>query len=74
MTSTIFEERYLNHKKSFEDPRYAKSTELSKHIWSLKNMKRSCNIKWTILSRRPTEVVKKMEIMPTGKATNFKKG
>ena len=51
MTSTTFKERYSNHKKSFEDPRYAKSTELSKHIWNLKNMKRSYNIKWTILKR-----------------------
>jgi hypothetical protein len=38
---------YYNHKTSFEDTSYVKSTELFKHIWNLKNKKRKFNIKLT---------------------------
>ena len=41
MTSNTFKKRFYNHKTSFKDTIYAKSTELSKHIWNLKNKKRT---------------------------------
>ena len=50
MTSNTFKKRYYNHKTSFKDTSYVKSTELSKHIWNLKNKKRTFNIKWSILN------------------------
>jgi hypothetical protein len=51
MTSNTFKKRYYNHKTSFEDTSCVKSTELSKHIWNLKNKKRKFNIKWSILKQ-----------------------
>ena len=49
MTSSTFKTRWANHKTSFQDEKYAKSTELSKHIWRLKKLKRKFKIKWSIL-------------------------
>ena len=37
MTSNTFKERYRNHLKSFKHPQYSSETELSKHVWNLKN-------------------------------------
>ena len=51
MTSGTFKKRYANHKKSFNNPRYSTETELSKHIWELKNKERDFIIKWSILKR-----------------------
>ena len=51
MTSNTFKKRFYNHKTSFKDTSYIKSTELSKHIWNLKNKKRTFNIKWSILKQ-----------------------
>ena len=51
MTSNTFKKRFYNHKTSFKDTNYVKSTELSKHIWNLKNKKRTFNIKWSILKQ-----------------------
>ena len=51
MTSNTFKKRFYNHKTSFKDTSYVKSTELSKHIWNLKNKKRTFNIKWSILKQ-----------------------
>ena len=51
MTSNTFKKRFYNHKTSFKDTSYVKSTELSKHIWNLKNKNRTFNIKWSILKQ-----------------------
>ena len=51
MTETSFKERYANHKQSFKQEKYKNQTELSKHVWSLKNAKTSHNIKWRILQQ-----------------------
>ena len=51
MTSGTFKKRYANHKKSFNNPRYSSETELSKHVWELKNKERDFFIKWSILKR-----------------------
>ena len=35
------QKRYANHKKSVNNPRYSTETELSKHMWKLKNKERA---------------------------------
>ena len=48
MTSRTFKERYRNHIKSFTHKKYSNETELSKHIWHLKQNKTDSTIKWSI--------------------------
>ena len=43
--------RFGNHKKDFNHKQHSKNTELSKYIWSLKDAKIPCNIKWLIMER-----------------------
>ena len=49
ITANQFKERHRNHAKSFAHKKYEKNTELSKHIWSLKENNRQFSIKWSIL-------------------------
>ena len=51
MTSNTFKERYRNHLKSFKHPQYSSETELSKHVWNLKNDGKKFEIKWSIVRR-----------------------
>ena len=51
LTDTPFKQRLANHKQSFEKERLKKSTELSKHIWSLKDNNKEYTISWKILGR-----------------------
>ena len=48
LASNTFKERYLNHISSFRNHKYKESTALSKHIWKLKDQKKSYEIKWLI--------------------------
>ena len=50
LTEGTFKQRFYNHQLSFRNTNYAKSTELSKHIWSLKGERRDYRIKWTIVT------------------------
>ena len=49
MTSNTFRERYRNHIKSFTHKKYSNETELSKHVWHLKQIKTDFTIKWSII-------------------------
>ena len=51
MTSNSFKERYRNHLKSFNHRQYSSETELSKHVWNLKNDHIGFAIKWSIVKR-----------------------
>ena len=51
MTSSTFKERYRNHIKSFTHKKYSNETELSKHIWHLKQNKTDFTIKWSIMKK-----------------------
>ena len=51
MTSNSFKERYRNHLKSFNHRQYSSETELSKHVWDLKNDHIGFAIKWSIVKR-----------------------
>ena len=51
MTANTFKKRYRNHIKSLNDRKYANETELSKHIWDLKEKRRIFTISWEIVKR-----------------------
>ena len=43
--------RYNNHTMSFRNWTHENDTELSKHIWSLKNQNKNFDIKWSIFKK-----------------------
>ena len=51
LSETTFKERYRNHKKESNHPKYQNSTELSKYIWKLKRDKIDFTSKWSIVER-----------------------
>ena len=51
ITENSFKTRFANHKSSFRDPNKRLSTELSKHIWHLKDSKLEFKITWKILKQ-----------------------
>ena len=51
LTETTFKTRYLNHTSSFRNKHKKHATELSKHIWSLKDSNINYEIKWKILKK-----------------------
>ena len=48
LTEGTFKKRFYGHQLSIKDRKYAKSTELLKHLWKLKDKGQQYNIKWTI--------------------------
>jgi len=55
LTGGSFKDRYRNHTKSFRKAKYAKETELSKHIWNLKKARKDYNITWEIIRKSNTQ-------------------
>lgn len=53
LTATSFKSRYANHKASFKTETKRNATELSKHIWYLKDNNLNYAIKWNLLCRAP---------------------
>ena len=53
LTATTFKARLANHKASFISKAKRNATELSKHIWNLKDHNLDYAIKWKILCRAP---------------------
>ena len=51
LTANTFKTRFNNHKISFKNPRKKHCTELSKHVWKLKDDKVNFSIKWRILKQ-----------------------
>ena len=51
LTGDHFTSRFRNHTASFRDQRKKNATELSKHIWELKNNSTKFTITWKILAR-----------------------
>ena len=49
--STSFKDRYRDHACSFNNSRYKTKTELSNHVWELKDKNINFELKWKILSR-----------------------
>ena len=57
LTETTFKTRYNNHKASFTNPTKRNATELSKHIWDLKNENVGFDIKWKVLKRAKSYII-----------------
>ena len=51
LTADSFKTRYGNHLKSFNHKKYHTDTELSKHVWKLKEKCIEFNISWKIIDR-----------------------
>ena len=53
LTEGTFKQRFNGHQLSFRNKKYANSTELSKHVWKLKNSGKvqNTNIKWSIITK-----------------------
>jgi len=51
LTATDFKARFRNHQVSFNNETRKNDTDLSKHIWELKNNQQHFNIKWKILAK-----------------------
>ena len=51
LTENNFKTRYRNHTASFRYSHLRNSTELSKHIWTLKDSKVNYSLSWRILSK-----------------------
>ena len=49
--ATNFKERYRNHTSPFRNHKKQNETELSKYIWTLKNVNKPFNVKWRILRK-----------------------
>ena len=50
LTENDFKTRYRNHTSSFRHAKHRNSTELSKHIWSLKDNNIEHSISWRVIS------------------------
>ena len=60
LTANQFETRFRNHTASFRNKNKRNATELSKHLWSLKDSKTEFAITWKVLARaRPYSNVTK---------------
>ena len=55
VTANKFKTRYRNHHKSINNSKYKNETELSKHLWQLKENGRSYTIRWGIISKFKTD-------------------
>ena len=51
LTETTFKTRYLNHTSSFRNKTKKHATELSKHIWKLKDSTTPYTINWKIIKK-----------------------
>ena len=51
LCETTFKKRFSNHKSTFNNQHLKNSTELSKHIWHLKENNINYNMSWRILGR-----------------------
>ena len=51
LTADPFKARYNNHTKSFRNRIYINDSELTKHIWKLKDQNKSYTITWKIIDR-----------------------
>ena len=51
LTANQFKTRFRNHTAPFRDESKRNATELSKHIWSLKDAKTEFTVTWKIMAR-----------------------
>ena len=51
LTEPPFKLRHANHMTSFRHEKYASRTELSKHVWGMKQRQEDFTVKWSILEK-----------------------
>ena len=51
LTEGPFKERFRNHKKTFNNRKYVNDSELSKHVWSLKDSDTNFRANWSVVKR-----------------------
>ena len=51
LTEGPFKLRFNQHTSSFKHEKHSNCTELSKHVWKLKNKGKQYNIKWSIITK-----------------------
>ena len=51
LAATTFYQRHQNHKTSFKDKNHSTKSELSKHIWNLKELGLVCDVTWKIIDK-----------------------
>ena len=52
----VISQRYQNHTASFRHQSKRNETELSKHIWALKDNNKPFNMKWRIIKQLATNI------------------
>ena len=58
--ASSFKERYRNHQASFRHSHKCNETELSKHIWKLKDANKPYHVKWKVLKKcKPYDNIRK---------------
>ena len=69
LTEHAFKHQYSSHQTSFRHQKYEQSTEVTKHIWSLKRKNETYNIEWVIYETAPvcTNKTKKCQLCATEK-------
>ena len=69
LTATDFETRWRNHQISFKHENKKNDTELSKHLWQLKDQKKDFTISWKIVAKAKsyTNLTKRCNLCNTEK-------
>ena len=69
LTATEFKTRWRNHQMSFKHENKKNDTELSKHLWQLKDQKKDFTISWKILAKAKsyTNLTKRCNLCNTEK-------
>ena len=69
LTATEFKTRWRNHQMSFKHESKKNDTELSKHLWQLKDQKKDFTISWKILAKAKsyTNLTKRCNLCNTEK-------
>ena len=52
VAETPFQERFGNHMRDFNHPKYRNNTELSKYVWELEDVHISPVTEWSIVTKR----------------------
>ena len=62
----LFKTRYYAHTKSFRDVNHRLDTELSKHVWNLKDQQKVYSVKWSIM-QQAKRGLRRWDVCPTEK-------
>ena len=72
VTSNDFKTHYRNHCKSINNIKYRNETELSKHIWQIKENGRSYEVKWGMINQTICNSRQFKKMLPVLRRKTFK--